>query len=212
MNPSISLYGRAANGLTLQAALAACSTTLQSGGQPAIGLIYSPRKCEFVHLENSELWNSQGPAALDCVVEARVFNQQTEMRWLHQTNGQGRIVLLSEGEIPAACRDKLHEDVSLRAVKTLPQTYLLWGEGIDQSKTGLPQGWRRLTAARIGRIDVPTGEMIGPKNRVKLKVVEYLAEYDSDGNLVQDEANADVSKLHGNVAVAEERLVGLEVA
>jgi CRISPR-associated protein (TIGR03984 family) len=212
MSPSISLYGRASNGLTLEAALGVCSTALQSADQPAIGLIYSPRKCEFVRLENCELWNSRGRAALDSVFEARVFNQQTEMRWLHQTNGQGRAVLLSEKEISPACRDKLHEDVSLKALKTLDQTYLLWGEGIDQSKTGLPQGWRRLTAARIGRIDLPIRETIGREDRVKLKVVEYLAEYDSDGNLVQDEADADVSKLHGNVAVAEERLVGLEVA
>jgi CRISPR-associated protein (TIGR03984 family) len=212
MNPSIWLYGRASNGLTLESALAACSAALQSGGQSTIGLIYSPRKCELVTFDNGELSNSQGRAALDSVFEARVFNQQTEMRWLHQTNGQGRAVLLSKEEIPAACRDKLHEDVSLKALKTLDQTYLLWGEGIDQSKTGLPQGWNRLTAARIGRMDVPIAAVIGPNKRVKLKVVEYLAEYDSAGNLIQDETKVDVTKLHGNVAVAEERLVGLEVA
>jgi CRISPR-associated protein (TIGR03984 family) len=75
---------------------------------------------------------------------------------------------------------------------THPLTYLLWGEGVGPNH-GLGARWGRLAAARIGILDVPV-EGIGTLWRVKLHALEYLAEY-----------------AHGNVAVAEERLMKLEV-
>lgn len=212
MTETISLYGRARDGLSLESAVAICSPALEPDTKPAIGLIYSPRRCEFVRLENKTLRDSQGrPAPLGGVFEVRMFNEQAEMRWLHEANGLGRTALLSGSNLPIHCEQNLPEDVSLTALRTLEQTYLLWGEGIDEGKAHLAAGWSRLTAARIGRLDVPIGG-IRANQRVELKVIEYLAEYDSDGNLVQSSDDIEEKKRYGNAAVAEERLLRLEVA
>lgn len=205
MNESVTLHGCARNDLHLAEALEICLPALEA--PETIALLYSPSQCVLARLKDKQLWDSRDkPIDLDDAFEARVFNEETELRWLNIEAGLGRAVLLSASPIPEACRKQLTEDVSRPALKLLPQTYLLWGEGVkdqDPVTTGLAAGWSRLTTARIGPMNVP---IIVPdavetddesrKPRVLLRVCEYLAECDE----------------YGNVAVVEERLLKLEVA
>lgn len=186
------LYGRANKQMTLPAALTACLSVLAI--KKAVALLYTPQHCELAVLENGVLCQSDGEAVdLTKVFEARVFNEDAELRWLNEQDGIGRAVLLSDKELTV---DQLDKDASLSVLdEQLEQTYLLWGEGIDPKKAGLPAAWSRLTTARIGKLDVPVSG-VGKSERVQLRVKEYLA----------------VCDLHGNVAVVEERLLKLEVA
>lgn len=208
LNPA-PLFGRVADGLTLKEAIEACLPALES--QETIALLYSASKCRLARMKNRQLCDEHHQAIeLNDVFEARIFNPQSELRWLNEQGGFGRAVLLSAETIPEPCRKKLTENVSLSALHTLEQTYLLWGEGIDQTNVSLAPGWSRLTTARIGKLDVPvTG--VKEKSRVHLKALEYLAEYDGHGNLVQVGDQTEEEYLHGNVAVVEERLLCLEV-
>lgn len=205
------LYGRANKKMTLSDALTACLSVLST--KKTVALLYTPQHCKLALLENGVLRQSKGEVIdLKEVFEARVFNEDAELRWLNEQDGSGRAVLLSAREIPQPCRNQLPDDASLQALHTLPQTYLLWGEGVDQTKAraknGLADGWSRLTTARIGWLDVPVPG-IQEKERVHLKALEYLAEYDADGKLVQDGQTVEEDKRHGNVAVAAERLLCL---
>ena len=141
-----------------------------------------------------------------------VFNRETELRWLHQSGGKGRAVLLAQADPPSACQDSLSEDVSFTALKTLDQTYLLWGEG---TTIKAEDGWSVLTTARIGRLEVPL-DGVGANARVHLHTLEYLAEVDAVGKIVDAESEPATEEeellRHGNVAVVEERLLYLEVA
>ena len=76
-------------------------------------------------------------------------------------------------------------------IETLPQTYLLWGEGTGRAVNA---GWSELATARIGGLRVPVSN-VGKNQRVLLHCVEYIVEAD-----------------HGNAVVYDERLVKLEVA
>ncbi len=148
----------------------------------------------------------------DSVFEARLFNPFAELRWLHLQNGEGRAALIAD-EITDITGCLSQQLSPLTAIHTLTQTYLLWGEGVDPTKSNMPDGWSRLTTSRIGRLDVPVSGVDNHKNkRVQLRVLEYLAEYDADGSVVQSDNEPDGKKLHGNVAVVEERLLSLEVA
>jgi CRISPR-associated protein (TIGR03984 family) len=179
------LYGRTSNeNITLQEALAYCSTPLTQGSS-AIALLYSPHQCQFAKLEDTTLTDNRGQEiGLQTVFEARVFNEHCEMRWLNVIDGRGKAVIISDQTL--SCLD---EDLSeLPVIATLEQTYLLWGEKTD---TPIRNGWTRLATARIGALNVPVTLPAG--KRVQLTAVEYLAEDD-----------------YGNVAVVEERLVKLE--
>ncbi len=218
MSETIKLHGCAQDDLQLKEALEFCLPALE--GRETVALLYTPGNCLLALLKDKTLRdNRDQEVALAEVFEARIFNEQVELRWLHKSNRRGRAVLLSGGEIPRECSEKLPKDVSLSALKTLLQTYLLWGEMVVPDNHA---PWYRLTTARIGKLDVPLqnadrsklSEEInkGEKKRVQLKALEYLAEYDADGNVVQEDNNSDKTKLHGNVAVVEERLLKLEVA
>lgn len=191
MSEPVKLYGRAHNDLTLQGALDAARSMFE--GQQAIALLYSPRSCIFARLEGEHLRDSKGRQVnLEEVYEARIFNRDTELRWLNQSSGKGRAVLLTQAELPSEFQASLPEDVSFVALNTLNQTYLLWGEGTTIKSA---DGWSALTTARIGRLEVPL-DGVRANERVLLHALEYLAEVDADGN----------------VAVVEERLLYLEVA
>jgi CRISPR-associated protein (TIGR03984 family) len=82
------------------------------------------------------------------------------------------------------------EGERLDFLECIEQQYLLWGTGTDESPR---PGWSRLSAARIGALDLPL-EDVPRYARVILRTCEYLSE-----------------REHGNVVVGEEILVGLEV-
>lgn len=198
----ITLRGRAADKIPVQEALNGC---LNVFSEPAIALLYSPREFLFGRLEvDGRLTNSKGNVIdLKNVYEARVFSEQAEFRWLKEAPGKGRAVLISENDISAYLGTDNGLDIDTdeltnrgNVTRTLDQTYLLWGQGVNTQKApDLAPGWSRLTMARIGRLDVPLAS-VGLEERVQLHVKEYL-------NVVDD---------YGNIAVVEERLIRLAIA
>jgi CRISPR-associated protein (TIGR03984 family) len=162
-----------------------------------VALLYSPRSCKFALLSSGSLHGSDaGEIDLRSVFEARVFGTKAELRWLNDASGEGqhRAVVLAEED----CSQSLGEDWSKTEIadnETLPQTYLLWGEGTGKG-TGEPmrEGWSKLGAARIGALPVPLAN-VEKNQRVRLVTREYLK----------------AEEQHGNVLVHDERLCKLEV-
>jgi CRISPR-associated protein (TIGR03984 family) len=190
----MTLHGRASKiNISLSEALAKYKTELTD----AVAILYSPSFCKFAKFENGTL-SLIGDYSIYTVFEARVFNQNVELRWLNISNGLGRAVLISDIELTNGFNDDV--DVSLTQIlDTIPQQYLLWGKGVDNKRSpSTPQGWSRLAAARIGALDVPIAD-IQPKQQVKLIAKEYIG-------LCEGKAGE-----YGNVAVLEERLIGLEL-
>lgn len=181
------LYGRTSNQhITLHEALRSCITPLNQGSH-AVALLYSPNQCQFAKLQNTTLTGSHGQEIdLQFVFEARVFNEQCEMRWLNIIDGQGTAVMISDQTLGSCLDEELPE---LSAIATLEQKYLIWGEKTD---TSIRNGWTRLATARIGALDVPI--VLSTGKRVQLTAIEYLTE----------------DEEYGNVAVVEERLIKLE--
>ncbi|MEH2384079.1 MAG: CRISPR-associated protein Csx19 [Nostoc sp.] len=181
------LYGRCTKDkITLKSAIEECKTALSEG----VAIIYSPTCCQFAKVEqNGDLKNAKNESlSLDKVFEFRAFNQNFELRWLNEWNGEGKAVLISEQNIS----NYLDEDISeIEVLDTVKQQYILWGKGV---KTVSTSGWGKLATARIGSIDVPvTG--LTTNQRVYLKAVEYLK----------------ADEEYGNVSVVEERLLKLVV-
>lgn len=184
------LHGRASNNITLHAALEQCAAALSNGSR-GVALLYSPNCCQFAIVQpNGDLKDANNQSLdLKNVFEARAFNQTCELRWLNELNGKGRAVLISEQDI---ARYLLEHISDLEALDTISQSYILWGKGVNST---LNPGWGKLAAARIGSISVPVAGLSTDKQRVYLKSIEYLKDIDD----------------YGNVAVVEERLIGLEV-
>ncbi|MFM7885532.1 MAG: CRISPR-associated protein Csx19, partial [Pseudanabaena sp.] len=157
------LYGRASKeNISLKEALKQCAVFLED----AVALVYAPSFCTFAKFENDNLSLIENKS-LSTVFEARVFNQNVELRWLNVSNGLGRAVLVSDIELTRVFNDDV--DVSLTEIlDTIPQQYLLWGKGVDNKRSpSTPSSWSRLAAARIGALDVPIAD-IHPKQQVHL--------------------------------------------
>jgi CRISPR-associated protein (TIGR03984 family) len=177
-------------GILLPEALAAFP---KLGGE-AVGLLYSPRSCDFAMTSGGQVKGSDGrPVELSAVYEARVFSKEAELRWLNDPTHEKRhrAVILTEQNSPVL---EGWERSELKAViAVLPQTYLLWGEGTE-AKPPLADGWSLLATPRIGGLPVPIRGAGNIRQRVLLHTLEYLTESE-----------------YGNVVVADERLCRLEV-
>jgi len=179
----VRLHGRAMDGVTLASAIQGTGHTLTG----AIAILYAPARCHLGRLEDGEVRDESGvPVALDPVYEARLFNQKAELRWLHDGQGLGRAVWLSEDESEGLAGG-LSKDVSLEYIDTIGQSYLLWGRRVEESTR---PGWSVLSAGRIGRLSVPVE--VPADQGARLKTLEYVI---MDGD--------------GNASVAEERLIEL---
>ncbi|MBL8149238.1 MAG: TIGR03984 family CRISPR-associated protein [Blastocatellia bacterium] len=162
-----------------------------------VGILYAPDKCSFVRLErDGKVTNEQGKELnIDRVFEARLFNSEAELRWLNESNGLGKAIVVSRQDK----KDKANYFEFSEPLKTcgaICQSYLLWGEGYSESDKQMQEGWSCLAEARIGKIYVPINGVAKKGERVLLKAVEYLRESDEE---------------NGNVIVFEELLTGLEV-
>ncbi|MBD2279397.1 MAG: TIGR03984 family CRISPR-associated protein [Dolichospermum sp. DEX189] len=184
----MTLYGRCTTtNITLKSALSNCTTALSE----AVAIIYSPTSCQLAKVDqNGDLTNAKNEMiSLDNVFELRAFNQNYELRWLNESNGKGKAVLISEQNIS----DYLYADISeIKELHKNPQQYILWGEKASTESTS---GWAKLSTARIGSIDVPIKGLTGGDKRVYLNAIEYLQ----------------ADEQYGNVSVVEERLTKLEV-
>ena len=180
---------RADEQMSLTDAISACQEVLEG----AIALLYSPQSCILARLASDGTLQNAGGRDIDLTIvfEARLFNEDCELRWLNRRVGVGDVALISEAA--------QHSLIGFAAIDShtcepVPQRYLLWGERA-RSQPGVDT-WRRLADARIGKLDIPLAQSFGQEQRVYLKTSEYLATADN----------------YGNMAVIEERLVKLEVA
>ena len=188
MSATLFVYTR--QKLTLADALSSFGQVI--GAELATALLYSPRRCTLAVFTGGALYGPDGqPVDTGSVFEARVFCEMAELRWLNDPSPEQchRAVILSEREQQALSEWQPEKQDGV--IWTLPQTYLLWGEGTDRP---VSNGWSELAMARIGALPVPVGN-VGRNQRVLLHSVEYVVEAD-----------------HGNAVVYDERLVKLEVA
>lgn len=178
------LYGRSTASIPLEDAIKHCKPVLAN----AIALLYTPSRCHLAVLsEDGTCYEANDQiVSYRSVFEARIFTPEYELRWLNHSGGLGKAVLLAEDAIAENYLDAKLDD--LPALATVPQQYMLWGEGIDN---GSRNGWSTLATARIGRLSVPM-EGIDTGKGACLKSCEYLA-----------------AAEFGNVAVVEERLLSL---
>jgi CRISPR-associated protein (TIGR03984 family) len=157
----------------------------------AVALLYSPDSCRFASLSSGALCGSDGGAVeFSSVFEARIFCPKAELRWVNDPGAEGRhrAVVLAEESLATSLGEAWNE-AAIPVIDTLPQTYLLWGEGTGNA---MPPSWSQLGAARIGALPVPVPGL-SKKQRVLLTTREYF------------EAETE----HGNVLVREERLCSL---
>jgi CRISPR-associated protein (TIGR03984 family) len=155
------------------------------------GLFYLPDNCFLAKVEQNGIITASsgkedqlrtlGPVDLDAVFEARLFNERAELRWLRTSPEVGVKVVISEENVG----DRIAEIYG----KIEPANgYLIWGQSL-----GTPADkWTRFGEARVGPFFVPLAD-VKEKKYARFTSVEYVGEYE-----------------HGNVAIAEERLTGVE--
>jgi CRISPR-associated protein (TIGR03984 family) len=188
---SATLFVFTRQGLSLADALSGFATVIGTNGATAI--LYSPRRCELATYAEGALRASDGQRVdIGTVFEARVFNETAELRWLNDPGPEQchRAVILTEQDRAGVLEGWEPDNDRPSVIETLPQTYLLWGEGTGRQ---VNNGWSELATARIGGLRVPLGN-VGKNQRVLLHSVEYIVEAE-----------------HGNAVVFDERLVKLEV-
>lgn len=179
-----------------------------------IALLYSPRSCYFAKFESSgklTIPNSKNPQQeieLELnyqkthIFEARIFNEDYELRWLNEYDGKGKAVLLletslsndsgTEKNFSSSLEQKNQSSEPLKFIDTIPQQYLIWGERIHDKSL---DNWVTVSTARIGKLNIPLNQDLHKDQRIYLKTKEYLSEVDH----------------FGNVSIIEERLINLEV-
>jgi len=188
MSATLFVYTR--QKLTLADALSSFGQVI--GGELATALLYSPRRCTLAVFTGGALHGPDSqPVDTASVFESRVFCETAELRWLNDPGPEQchRAVILSEQEQPSLADWQLEKKEGV--IETLPQTYLLWGEGTGRQ---MSNRWSELAMARIGALPVPVAN-VGENQRVLLHSVEYIVEAE-----------------HGNAVIFDERLVKLEVA
>jgi CRISPR-associated protein (TIGR03984 family) len=189
---NLGLQKRRADSVTLVDALRVCAGHLNSGLEPggrAVIMLYGPGRseCVFAVLAEDGSLDQHGQATVDLrrVFEARAFSDRGELRWLRRPSGLGRADLVSEHD---ASEFELDWKVSVQgAHRRLDNAYLLWGTRQD----GAGDGWTRHFDPRTGSLWIPY-EPTGKGERAWIHSREYLVECD-----------------HGNLAMAEELLVGV---
>lgn len=159
------LYGAAATGVSLRAALEAAPV---EGG---CALLTAPSAYHVARVEGSDCRTLSGPVDLSTVYEARIFTEDAELRWVEA----GYAVLLTEDArlLPERFADPVEP---LRSVDTGCARYLVWGEA------GAPApGWARFASSRVGALSVP---MAAPPaaGRVRLVAREYMVADEAHGN------------------------------
>ena len=166
----------------------------QKENEGAFALLYAPRHCYLALArkdgEGVKFFNAKGeinPKEIEDVFEARVFNSAAELRWLNERDGAGSARALADTGDFKFFGDEPQPEKGI--VGELSQQYLLWGKSAQASANG----WTQFATARIGAFNVPL-DGLGKGDHARFVAREYLREYED-----------------GNVCVAQERLIGLEV-
>ncbi len=145
-------------------------------------ILYTPGDCLLLKLDSDgKFQNSKREATLKNVFEARIFNENAELRWLREGEN-GSAVILSE--------EQISETFGGEICLTNSQEYLVWGEISPNDEKR--EGWTEFAEARIGKFDVP----INTTSRAKFTAIEYLKEFE-DGNVaVFDERLTGISEVN----------------
>lgn len=162
----------------------------EAGMMGGTALLCTPTAYLIAMVDGGTLVPAPGTCAEDRVplgdvFDARVFDGDVEFRWVKTDGDLGSAVLLSEdpARLPLGFGEPAE---SVDAYDHQDGRYLLWGWSLGPRQ----DGWTTLTTARIGRLQVPAA--IPARGRAHLSIREYA---------VRDD--------HGNVRIAEERLLCL---
>lgn len=156
-------------------------------GDDAFALATSPARCTIWRRSDSGWVDDVGddPGGHADVFELRAASPRGEVRWLHQGDGRGRLVVLG----PDMTQPEPHwDDVSIPVVDDIDAQYLLWGSVTGENAAG----WSVVGGGRVAPIPVPLDAPAGAM--LQLHAREYVSE---------DE--------HGNAYVAEELLTRIAV-
>ncbi|GIW92466.1 MAG: hypothetical protein KatS3mg110_0507 [Pirellulaceae bacterium] len=167
---------------------------LGDGQLRPIALLYTPQNCQLAVLEENQLKDAKGRLVpLTAVFEARVFCDVAELRWLHDPNGGASHAAVILCEKPPPLTSDWTALPVPEVIDTIPQTYLLWGEGTGRHPA---PGWSELATARIGAMPVPVGG-VEANARVVLHSKEYVVEAEHGNAVVYDERLLRLEKVHG---------------
>ncbi|MBF0583231.1 MAG: hypothetical protein HQL80_03230 [Magnetococcales bacterium] len=167
-----------------------------SGDTLPIGLFYTPKRCLFGRVSADGIIETPEDEGLDLceVFEARIFNAVGELRWLQHSEGNttGRAVFVTEEENTSP--NGWQEGTSLFGLTPMPDAYLLWGTTTGWNRK---KAWLQLATPRIGGLYVPIPSTVLPGENKRLRLLrrEYLG---------------CAEEQHGNMAVLEDRLLGVE--
>lgn len=165
----------------------------------AVGLVYSAARCRVLTLEELLVPNALLETMKIAPFEARVFNEDYELRWVAKAetfdgkkdDSEGACVVLSEKKLPEnrqGCEPR-----EAHYLKQVELAYYLWGE-TEKTENGCVPFFEH----RMGKkLRIPTsvfgnGQAVSEKSRGKLLACEYIG--------VDDD--------HGNCTVVAERLYG----
>jgi CRISPR-associated protein (TIGR03984 family) len=184
----IKLYTSKASGKSLSEAIEEFLKNFGNSPSKNFGIFYSPNKCFLARMNEKndfEYIDKNGRSVtvnVTKVFEARIFNENAELRWLNETDGYGSAAVLCENEF-IFFGEKSKAEI---CVEKKEQNYLLWGKKSGDSTNG----WTKFAEARIGAFYVPV--TLTDKEHAVFKAVEYFGEFED-----------------GNVAVIDERLKGI---
>jgi CRISPR-associated protein (TIGR03984 family) len=170
-------------------------------------LAYTPKTCRILRLKGGPQGgvnldygpDGQNGFSLDDVFELRAFNAKAELRWLKEGGG-GRTVILTD------------ESLTNGHLRPLGRTaYLLWGTvSTNDDIAFLADGlWLRVFDPRVGGIWLPISRPTGFQIKNKLKSQPDTWRMPKSLRLIVQEY-ATVGP-HGNVTVAEERLLRIGI-
>jgi len=168
-------------------------------GDGAVAFAYTPSEASILQLELApngppRLADERGKGyGLNQAWSLRGFSARGELRWHHDSNGNGPAAFLTEeAPTPPSGWEKADAgDDAPSWAGHIDRRYILWGSPSTDPQTQLAEGWTRLAAAQMGCIHVPTP--IHDKETAVLHAREYLAR----------------DRTHGNVYVAAELLRGI---
>jgi CRISPR-associated protein (TIGR03984 family) len=154
-----------------------------------IGFLSTPTEFMVVKLEGGLLKGPNGTVDLGPVFEARVFSNEAELRWLAETDGVGKAVVLAETELSTLASEGWKRESYVVTKQSCE--YILWGRGTGK----FTNGWGGVSAARIGTIPLPL--KVEENKCAILKTIVYFCK--------------ELPNTDGNCVVLDERLLGLEV-
>src|SRR5215210_1097262 len=95
--------------------------TFLGDDEKAFAILFTPKDCHLILVDkHGKFFNQDGEFTPHNVFEARIFNDKAELRWLNESNGKGKMAIISDTSFPDAVPIK--------------QKYLLWGQSTGKIK------------------------------------------------------------------------------